>query len=91
MELSKFSFEYEMIWAFGANLGISDLDLIAKIDHLMDDLGVDAIETGITLALATETDLIEYGDGERAYEILKYEVARNPARQISREWSWKSW
>ncbi len=69
-------FEYEMIWAFGANLGIKDLDLIAKIDHLMDDLGVDAIETGVTLALATETDLIEYGDGERAYEILKYEVAK---------------
>ncbi len=69
-------FEYEMIWAFGANLGIKDLDLIAKIDHLMDDLGVDAIETGVTLSLATETDLIEYGDGERAYEILKYEVAK---------------
>ncbi len=69
-------FEYEMIWAFGANLGITDLDLIAKIDHLMDDIGVDAIETGVTLSLATETDLIEYGDGERAYEILKYEVNR---------------
>ena len=69
-------FEYEMIWAFGANLGIKDLDMIAKIDALMDDIGVDAIETGVTLALATETDIIEYGDGERAYELLKYEVAR---------------
>ncbi len=67
-------FEYEMIWAFGANLGIKDLDMIAKIDALMDDMGVDAIETGITLALAVDADLIEYGDGERAYEILKYEV-----------------
>jgi len=69
-------FEYEMIWAFGANLGIKDLDMIAKIDALMDDIGVDAIETGVTLALATETDIIEYGDGERAYELLKYEVAK---------------
>ena len=69
-------FEYEMIWAFGANLGIKDLDMIAKIDHLMDDIGVDAIETGVTLAVAAETDLIEFGDGERAYEILKYEVAK---------------
>jgi len=42
-------FEYEMIWAFGANLGIKDLDLIAKIDALMDDLGLDAIETGVCL------------------------------------------
>ncbi len=69
-------FEYEMIWAFGANLGIKDLDLIAEIDALMDNIGVDAIETGVTLALATETDIIEYGDGKRAYEILKYEVAK---------------
>ncbi len=67
-------FEYEMIWAFGANLGIKDLDMIAKIDALMDDMGVDAIETGITLALAVDAGIIEYGDGERAYEILKYEV-----------------
>ncbi len=72
-------FEYEMIWAFGANLGIKDLDMIAKIDALMDDMGVDAIETGITLALAVDADLIEYGDGERAYEILKYEVNKGTA------------
>ena len=69
-------FEYEMIWAFGANLGIKDLDMIAKIDALMDDIGVDAIETGVTLGLAAETDIIEFGDGERAYELLKYEVAK---------------
>ncbi len=69
-------FEYEMIWAFGANLGIKDLDMIAKIDALMDDIGVDAIETGVTLGLAVDAGIIEYGDGERAYEILKYELAK---------------
>ncbi len=69
-------FEYEMIWAFGANLGIKDLDMIAKIDALMDDIGVDAIETGVTLSLAVDAGIIEYGDGERAYEILKYELAK---------------
>jgi len=69
-------FEYEMIWAFGANLGIKDLDMIAKIDALMDDMGVDAIETGVTLSLAVDAGIIEYGDGERAYEILKYELAK---------------
>jgi len=69
-------FEYEMIWAFGANLGIKDLDMIAKIDALMDDMGVDAIETGVTLGLAVDAGIIEYGDGERAYEILKYELAK---------------
>lgn len=67
-------FEYEMIWAFGANLGIRDLDQIAKIDALMDDMGVDAIEAGVTLGLAVDAGLIEFADGDRAYEILKYEV-----------------
>jgi len=30
-------FEYEMIWAFGANYGIDNIDDIAEIDHIMDD------------------------------------------------------
>ncbi len=68
-------FEYEMIWAFGANFGISNLDQIAKIDALMDDLGVDAIETGVTFGVAADTDLIDFGDGAEAYRILKEEVA----------------
>ncbi len=68
-------FEYEMIWAFGANFGISDLDQIAKIDALMYDLGVDAIETGVTFGVAVDAGLIEFGDGLRAFEILEKEVA----------------
>ncbi len=68
-------FEYEMIWAFGANFGIDDLDMIAKIDHLMDDLGVDAIETGVTFGVAVDAGIIKFGDGQRAYDILANDVA----------------
>jgi len=67
-------FEYEMIWAFGANFGIKDLDQIAKIDALMDDLGVDAIETGVTIGLAVDAGLIKFGDGDEAYRIIEEEV-----------------
>ena len=67
-------FEYEMIWAFGANFGISDLDLIAKIDNLMDNIGVDAIETGVTFGVAAEGGLLEFGDGETVYKILSEDV-----------------
>ena len=69
-------FEYEMIWAFGANLGINDLDLIAKIDALMDDMGVDAIETGVTLGLAVDAGILEYGDGQKAYELLANDMTQ---------------
>ncbi len=72
-------FEYEMIWAFGANFGIKDLDQIAKIDALMDDLGVDAIETGVTFGVAVDAGLIKFGDGIKAYEILKNDVANGTA------------
>jgi len=68
-------FEYEMIWAFGANFGIDDLDMIAKIDHLMDDLGVDAIETGVTFGVAVDAGIIDFGDGKKAYDILANDVA----------------
>ncbi|MBV5278856.1 MAG: aldehyde ferredoxin oxidoreductase [Campylobacteraceae bacterium] len=68
-------FEYETVWAFGANLGIRDLDLIAKIDALMDDLGVDSIETGVTLGLAVDAGILEYGDGERAYKLIHDDIA----------------
>jgi aldehyde:ferredoxin oxidoreductase len=65
-----------MIWAFGANFGISDLDLIAKIDNLMDDIGVDAIETGIAFGVAAEGGLLEFGDGETVYKILSEDVPK---------------
>jgi aldehyde:ferredoxin oxidoreductase len=68
-------FEYEMIWAFGANLGINDLDLIAEIDALMDDLGLDAIEMGVCLGLAVDAGILEYGDGKETYRLIKDELA----------------
>jgi len=68
-------FEYETIWALGANLGIEDLDQIARIDGLMDDLGLDSIETSVTLGLAVDAGILEYGDGKRAYELIADELA----------------
>ncbi|HIP29817.1 MAG TPA: aldehyde ferredoxin oxidoreductase [Sulfurospirillum arcachonense] len=68
-------FEYEMIWAFGAGLGIKDLDQIAKIDALMDDLGVDAIELGVTLGLAVDAGIIEYGDGIKAFDLINEDIS----------------
>lgn len=69
-------FEYETIWAYGANAGVQDLDQIARIDALMDDLGVDSIETGVTLGLAVDAGILEYGDGKRAYELIAHDIAK---------------
>ena len=46
--------EYENAWAMGADCGISDLDALIKAGWLCNDLGMDPITLGATLATAME-------------------------------------
>ena len=64
-------FEYETIAMFGPNCHIADLDAIAKMDRLCDDLGVDTIETGNAIAMCMETEKIPWGDVEATLSLLK--------------------
>ena len=64
-------FEYETIWAMGAHTTINNLDDIAMLDRLCDDYGLDTIETGVSLGIAMEGGLIEWGDGKAAIDLLK--------------------
>jgi len=66
--------EYESTWALGANCGIGNLDHIAMLNRLCNDLGLDTIETGVTLAVLMEAGVLAFGDGERAIELLDREV-----------------
>ncbi len=63
--------EYETVWAHGANCGIDDLDVIARLDFMDDNLGVDTIEMGATIAVAMEAGLAEFGDGKAAIKFLE--------------------
>ncbi|MCW4037048.1 MAG: aldehyde ferredoxin oxidoreductase, partial [Candidatus Bathyarchaeota archaeon] len=63
--------EYESDWAFGANCGIDDLDVIAELIWLSNDYGLDTIEAGGTIAVAMEAGLAEFGDGAKAIELMK--------------------
>ena len=63
--------EYETVWAHGGNCGIDDLDVIARLDRMDDDYGLDTIEMGATIAVAMEAGLAEFGDGEAAIRLLK--------------------
>jgi aldehyde:ferredoxin oxidoreductase len=67
--------EYETVWAHGGNCCIDDLDVIAQLDRLDDDFGLDTIEMGATIAVAMEAGLAEFGDGEAAINLVK-EVAK---------------
>jgi aldehyde:ferredoxin oxidoreductase len=46
--------EYETTWAFGAQCGIDDLAAIIEANALCNDLGLDTISTGSTIACAME-------------------------------------
>jgi len=63
--------EYETIAMFGSNCDITDLDDIAELDYLCDDLGVDTIEIANSIAIAMEAGKIRFGDAEAAKDILK--------------------
>lgn len=62
--------EYESIWALGPNCGIDDLDITGELIRICNDLGIDTIEAGVTLGVAMEAGLAEFGDGEKAKELL---------------------
>ncbi len=67
--------EYESAWALGANCGIDDLDQVAELNLLCNEYGLDTIEIGGTIAVAMEGGVAEFGDGERAIELL-HEIGR---------------
>ena len=68
--------EYEAAWALGADCGVGDLDAVLKANWLCNDLGMDPISMGATLAAAMELyetgvvtdDMVElplpFGSGE---------------------------
>ncbi|RDE14504.1 MAG: aldehyde ferredoxin oxidoreductase [Candidatus Thorarchaeota archaeon] len=74
--------EYETTWSLGPNLGIDVLQDIAELNRLCNDLGLDTIETGNTLAMLMESGMIKFGDGPAAIAALK--EAYNPKSYLGR-------
>jgi aldehyde:ferredoxin oxidoreductase len=46
--------EYETVWAFGAQLGVSDLTAITEANYACNELGLDTITMGSTIGCAME-------------------------------------
>tara|TARA_R110001599_G_scaffold66694_2_gene188574 strand:+ start:668 stop:2428 length:1761 start_codon:yes stop_codon:yes gene_type:complete len=54
--------EYETIGLLGTNCGLTDPDDVARLNMTANDLGIDTIELGATLALLMENGEAEFGD-----------------------------
>ncbi len=75
-------FEYETIWAMGAHCCIDDLDILAEADSVMDDIGVDSIEMSVTIGVAMEAGIIEFGDGPGLLGLLNEVKEGTPLGRI---------
>lgn len=62
--------EYETIAMMGANLGIGDLDVVARMNGVTNQLGMDTIETGVTLGVAAEGGLWQFGDTRGVFRLM---------------------
>jgi len=69
-------YEYETIWALGADCCVDNLDSIAEADYIMDDLGLDSIEIPVAFGVAMEAGVLRFGDGAEVCRILKEEIGK---------------
>ena len=76
------SLEYETIWSMGGMIGNDDLDSIAKLDFLCDDIGLDTINTGVAIAVAMDAGYGAFGDGAVAIEMVEAVAQGTPLGRI---------
>lgn len=74
--------EYETIGLIGANCGIDDLDAIARIDRLCDDLGIDTMETGAAIAVAMAAGVKSFGDAEGVMQLIREISSGTPLGRV---------
>ena len=70
--------EYETIWALGAMIGLDHIEAVSYLNYLANIYGLDTIELGNTLAVATEAsergllkEEIKWGDADKYAELIR--------------------
>ena len=65
------SIQYENMVLLGPNCGIGNLDDIAELNNLCNQVGVDAIEIGAAIGVAMEAGVIAFGDAAGAKDLIR--------------------
>lgn len=63
--------EYETVALLGTNLGLSDPDVVARMDRFCDEMGLDTIELGSAMGVAASAGKMEMGNAESAWALLE--------------------
>lgn len=62
--------QFETIALVGSNLGVGNLDDVARLNYMCNDFGLDTIETGAALGVAVEAGLAKFGDMDSLVALL---------------------
>ena len=62
--------QFETIALLGSNLGLGNLDDVARLNRMCNDFGLDTIETGAALGVAIEAGLAKFGDYASIRDLL---------------------
>ncbi len=63
--------EFETLALMGSNCMIDDLDTIAEMNSICNDLGVDTMEIGGAVAVAMEAGVLKWGDSAAALALVR--------------------
>ena len=74
--------EYETAVALGSLCGIDSLFHLTELNRICNDLGLDTIEAGNTIAVAMEAGLLKFGDGPGAIKLLKKVKTNDPMGRL---------
>ena len=65
------SLQYENIGLLGSNCGIGDVDAIAELNDLANQVGIDTIDGGAAIGVAMEAGILAFGDAAGAKDLLR--------------------
>ena len=74
--------QFETLALMGSNLEIDDLDQIARLNRMCNDLGLDTIEMGAALGVAMEAGLASFGDSQAAAQLMQEVAEGTPIGRI---------
>jgi len=63
--------EYETMALMGSNLCLTNLDVIAEMNRIANDAGVDTLDVGSAIGVAMEAGLAEFGDEKAAVKLME--------------------
>ena len=63
--------EYETMALMGSNLCLTNLDVIAEMNKIANDAGVDTLDVGAAIGVAMEAGLAEFGDEQAVIKMME--------------------